>query len=273
VGKNHYELSDAKVLWIEEMAPGKRFFGIRFLKESDQKKFTFIPGQFVFLSIPGHGEFAVSICSSPRKRDHFEILVSKVGSVTTALFGLNVGAKVGIRGPYGNGFDLSKFYDKDIIIVAGGCGAAPLRSVVNNMIYERYKYGKLYFLYGARNPQELLFKKDLMDWQKNMKVLLTVDLPDKNWQGKTGVVTTLFDDVKTNKQAMAITCGSPVMFKFVLVELKAKGMADKNIYLSLERRMKCGIGKCQHCTCGEKYACIDGPVFSYNQIKENFEAV
>jgi sulfhydrogenase subunit gamma (sulfur reductase) len=273
VPKNYYQPVSAEILWIEEKTSNMRLFGLKILDQDYKKNFTFLPGQFIFISLPGHGESAISITSPSYQKDTLEILVRKVGTVTNALFALNIGAKIGIRGPFGNGIEVRNFYGKDIIVVAGGCGAAPMRSVMKTILKDRKKFGKLYYVYGAKTPKDVLFKDDLMKWQDQCKVLVSVEMPDYKWEGKVGMVTSLFDDLSVSKSAIAITCGSPVMFKYVLVELKSKGLADKNIFLSLERRMKCGIGKCQHCTCGDKYACIDGPVFSYDQIKDNFEAV
>lgn len=273
MAKNLYLPYDAKIIWIEEQTPNMRLFGIKFTDESVREKFHFLPGQFVFISIPGHGEAAISISSHPQQKDCIELLVRKVGAVTGAMFGLNVGAKIGIRGPFGNGFDIRRFIGRDIVVVAGGCGAAPLRSLLKTLLIYRKQFGKLYFLYGARTPSDLLFKKELVAWQEKCKVLLTVDQPDYKWEGKVGLVTSLFDSVQVSRDAVAVVLGPPVMFKYVLVECQAMGLREENIYLSLERRMKCGIGKCQHCTCGEKYACIDGPVFTYAQIKDNAEAL
>lgn len=273
MARNLYEPQKAEIIWIEDQAPNMRMFGIRFKDKKIQEKFTFIPGQFVFISLFGHGEFAVSIASHYNQKDHFEILVRKAGAVTGALFGLNAGAKVGARGPFGNGFDIRKYYGKDIVIAAGGCGVGALRALMKDFALERKKFGKLYFMYGVKNPEEILFRKDLKNWQKMCKVLLTVDKPENNWLGNVGTVTSLFDQISLPKSAMAIACGPSIMFKYLLIELKSLGIQDQNIYLSLERRMKCGIGKCQHCTCGDKYACLDGPVFRYSEIKDNEETM
>ena len=273
MANNLYLPHEAEISWIEEFNSSRRLFGISFTDKHIRDTFNFIPGQFIFISLPGHGEAAISIASHPKRKDHLELLITKVGSVTSALFALNVGAKVGIRGPFGNGFDIRNFYDKDVVLVAGGCGIAPLRPLMDSIVANRKKFGKVYFIYGAKNPNDILFQKDLLEWQNKAKVLVTVEEPSSDWHGKVGVITKLFDEIKIPKTAAAVTCGSPAMFKFVLVELKSKGLSDKNIYLSLERRMKCGIGKCQHCTCGEKYVCIDGPVFSYAALKDNDEAM
>ncbi|HBG82057.1 TPA: hypothetical protein DDW69_04485 [candidate division CPR2 bacterium] len=271
--KNLYYPNKAKIIFIEEQAPGMRLFGIRFSDKNIHQSFNFVPGQFVFLSLLGHGEFPVSISSHPNEKDCLELLIRNVGAVTGALFGLNVGAEVGIRGPFGNGFDIRKLYGKDLVVVAGGCGVAPLRSLMKGVLIERKKFNKIYFLYGARTPKDMLFKKDIQAWRKQCGVYLTVDEPDSSWKENVGLITTLFGSIRVDKAAVAVTCGSPAMFKFVLVELKALGLKDSNIYLSLERRMKCGIGKCQHCTCGDKYVCLDGPVFAFSEIKENPEVL
>jgi sulfhydrogenase subunit gamma (sulfur reductase) len=235
------------------------------------------PGQFVEVSLLGMGEAPISISSSPsRSKDSFELCVRKVGDVTQAIHRLQPGDLLGVRGPFGRGFPYEKFRGKDILFAPGGLGLAPLRSLINQVLDERALYGRVLILYGARNPSELLFKNELEAWSKrnDVELMLTVDRGDENWKGHVGVITTLFRDVSVYpRNTIAITCGPPVMYRFVLMELLGKGISEGNIYLSLERRMKCGIGKCGHCQINNIYACQSGPVFSYTEIKGLEEAL
>lgn len=235
------------------------------------------PGQFMEVSVFGVGEAPISISSSPsRSNGTFELCVRKVGDVTTALHSLKVGDKVGLRGPFGRGFPFEKFRGKDVLFVPGGLGLAPLRSLINQVLDERALYGRVIILYGARNPGELLFKDELKAWgeRDDVELMVTVDRGDENWTGNVGVVTTLFKNVSVYpRNTVAITCGPPVMYRFVLMEFFGKGIPEGNIYLSLERRMKCGVGKCGHCQINHIYACQSGPVFPYKEIKGLEEAL
>jgi sulfite reductase subunit B len=235
------------------------------------------PGQFVEVSMLGTGEAPISISSSPsRSNGTFELCVRKVGDVTQAVHQLQPGDVVGVRGPFGHGFPYEKFRGKDILFAPGGLGLAPLRSLINQVLDERALYGRVLILYGARNPSELLFKDELEAWskRKDVELLVTVDRGDETWKGHTGVITTLFKDVSVNpRNTIAVTCGPPIMYRYVLMELLGKGILEGNIYLSLERKMKCGIGKCGHCQINNVYACQSGPVFSYRDIKGLEEAL
>lgn len=235
------------------------------------------PGQFVEVSCLGIGEAPISISSSPsRSNGSFEICVRKVGDVTSALHRLKVGDYVGIRGPFGRGFPIEKFRGKDMLFAPGGLGLAPLRSLINQVLDERALFGRVIILYGARAPSELLFLDELNLWEsrEDVELHLTVDRGDETWSGHIGVITTLFKDISINpRNTVAVTCGPPVMYRFVLMELLGKGISEGNIYLSLERRMKCGVGKCGHCQINHIYTCQSGPVFSYREIKGLEEAL
>lgn len=235
------------------------------------------PGQFMEVSILGVGEAPISISSSPSRSDEsFELCVRRVGDVTSALHRLSPGDKVGVRGPFGRGFPIEKFRGKDMLFAPGGLGLAPLRSLINQVLDERAMFGRVIILYGARNPGELLFKDELKAWaeRKDVELLLTVDRGDENWTGNVGVITTLFRHISVYpRNTVAVTCGPPVMYRFVLMELFGKGIPEGNIWLSLERRMKCGVGKCGHCQINNVYACQSGPVFSYKEIKGLEEAL
>ena len=235
------------------------------------------PGQFVMLSIPGVGEAPISITSSPsRSNGHFELCVRRMGDVTTALHRLEPGAFVGIRGPFGHGFPIDEMRGKDILFAPGGLGLAPLRSLINQVLDERDDFGRVIILYGAKRPAELLFREELDEWakRKDVEFHVTVDRGDETWQGHVGVITTLFPEITVDPlNTIAVTCGPPVMYRFVLIEMLGKGIPERQIYLSLERRMKCGVGKCGHCQINNLYCCKEGPVFTYAQIKNIPEAL
>jgi sulfhydrogenase subunit gamma (sulfur reductase) len=235
------------------------------------------PGQFVEVSLLGVGEAPISISSSPsRSNGTFELCVRKVGDFTGALHRLEAGSVIGVRGPFGRGFPYEKFRGKDLLFAPGGLGLAPLRSLIQQVLDERANYGRIIILYGARNPSELLFTDELAEWQArgDLEVHLTVDRADDNWKGNVGVITTLFSKIEVYaRNTVAISIGPPVMYRFVLMELLAKGIADGNIWLSLERRMKCGVGKCGHCQINHLYTCQSGPSFSYAEIKHLEEAL
>ncbi len=235
------------------------------------------PGQFVMLSIPGVGEAPISISSSPsRSNGRFELCVRRIGDVTGALHRLSSGAYVGIRGPFGHGFPIAQMRGKDMLFAPGGLGLAPLRSLINQVLDERGSFGRVMILYGAKRPAELLFREELDEWaaRDDVEFHCTVDRGDETWSGHVGVITTLFPRVSVDpRNTIAVTCGPPIMYRFVLMELLGKGIAENNIYLSLERRMKCGVGKCGHCQINGLYCCQEGPVFTYAQIKNVPEAL
>lgn len=235
------------------------------------------PGQFVQVSLLGIGEAPISISSSPsRSNGKFELCVRRVGDVTGALHGLEAGATIGVRGPFGSGFPVDRFRGKDILFAAGGLGLAPARSVINQVLDERGSFNRVIILYGAKTPGELLFKDELETWRArgDVEFHLTVDRGDADWKGHVGVITTLFPDVALDpRNTVAITIGPPIMYKFVLMELLGKGIPEGEIWLSLERRMKCGVGKCGHCQINNLYCCVNGPSFTYAQLKSAEEAV
>lgn len=264
----------ARILKVEQLTALEKVFT---LSLPNGQPLGHRPGQFVEVSVLGVGEAPISISSSPSKsEDTFELCVRKVGDVTSAIHRLGPGDKIGIRGPFGRGFPYEKFRGKDMLFAPGGLGLAPLRSLINQVLDERALYGRVILLYGARNPSELLFKDELKRWSERSDVEfhVTVDRGDETWTGNTGVITTLFPHISIYpRNTVAATCGPPVMYRFVLMELFGKGISEGNIWLSLERRMKCGIGKCGHCQINNVYACQSGPVFSYKEIKGLEEAL
>ena len=236
------------------------------------------PGQFAEVSVFGIGEAPISISSPPSNKDTFEVCVRKLGNVTAKMHTLNVGDKVGIRGPFGNGFDSEFLKQKDLLFVAGGLGLAPLRSLFNYVLANRKNYGQVTLLYGCKEPRELLFADELIALAKRDDVEFkpTVNWCPENevWTGSVGVITTLIPEVNFDpEKTYAVICGPPIMYKFVIADLKKRELPDDHIILSLERRMKCGVGKCGHCQINQVYVCKDGPVFNYSKIKGIPEAL
>jgi NAD(P)H-flavin reductase len=264
----------ARVTKIQSMTALEKLFTIQL---PDGLTLGHRPGQFVEVSLLGNGEAPISISSSPsRSNGEFELCVRRAGDLTSALHRLNPGALVGIRGPFGRGFPYEKFRGKDILFAPGGLGLAPLRSLINQVLDERAKYGRVILLYGARSPSEMLFVDELeaIGKRNDLELHLTVDRGDENWTGNVGVITTLFKKININpRNTVATVCGPPVMYRFVLMELLSKGISNGNIYLSLERHMKCGVGKCGHCQINHVYACQSGPVFPYSEIMSLEEAL
>ncbi|HUS59149.1 MAG TPA: FAD/NAD(P)-binding protein [Planctomycetota bacterium] len=267
-----YKPRAAKLAKVEQLTAKEKFFEVRLDDGSD---LGHQPGQFVEVSLFGYGEAPISISSSPTKKGSFDLCVRAAGGLTTAMHKLPQGASIGIRGPFGKGFDTEFLKGKDILFVGGGIGIVPLRSLINYVLDKRKDFGKVTILYGAKNPSELLFINELEKWKndKTVDFRLTVDRPDESWKGHTGVITTLITDLQVDPAATyAAIVGPPIMYKFVLLSLKAKQFRDDHIIVSLERRMKCGVGKCGHCQINSIYVCQDGPVFNYATLKDLREA-
>ncbi len=232
------------------------------------------PGQFVQVSLFGIGEAPISISSSPSRSDGtFELCIRRAGDLTNALHHLKPGAIIGVRGPFGRGFPIQHFRGKDILLLAGGLGMAPLRSLITEVLDERGNYGRVIILYGSRNPDDLLFREELVEWssREDVELHLTVDRANSQWQHTVGVITNLFTEVEiVPRNTAAVIVGPPIMYHFVIAELLKVGIPKGNIWMSFERRMKCGVGKCGHCQLQHIYTCQAGPAFSYDEI-EHFE--
>jgi NAD(P)H-flavin reductase len=234
------------------------------------------PGQFVEVSLFGIGEGPISISSPPARDNTFELGVRAAGNLTRALHGLKSGDALGIRGPFGHGFPVENLMGKDLLFVAGGIGLVPLRSLIKYSLEHRDAFGRIIILFGARSPQERLFTDELAAWSKrsDIEFLETVDRSADGWKGNVGVITTLFKKITIEPRKTAVMIvGPPVMYKYALLEVKEKEVPRNNIWLSLERRMKCGLGKCGHCQINNYYVCQEGPVFAYSQIEEKEEAL
>ncbi len=234
------------------------------------------PGQFVEVSLFGIGEGPISISSPPAEDNSFELGVRAAGNLTRAMHKLAAGDTLGIRGPFGNGFPVESLMGKDLLVVAGGIGLVPLRSLIKYSLTHRDAFGRVIILFGARSPKERLFTDELAHWSSRMDVefLETVDRGDADWKGNVGVITTLFKKISIDARRTAVLIvGPPVMYKYTLLEARAKEVPKQNIWLSLERRMKCGLGKCGHCQINNYYVCQDGPVFALSQIEDREEAL
>lgn len=251
-------------------------FTLEFNDPEMRRSFDYQPGQFGEVTIFGVGEAPISITSSPANKGFLELCVARVGNVSRALHEKREGDIIGFRGPYGNAFPFTEVYGKDILLVGGGIGIAPLRSLINQMFAEREKFGKITILYGCQSPKRLMFMDEVAHWEKqaNSQVLYTVDRADETWQGNEGVITTLFPKISFDpSKTYAVVVGPPIMYRFVIAECLKKGLADDHIIVSLERRMECGVGKCGHCQINQQYCCTDGPVFTYDQVRALKEAV
>ena len=263
----------AEIFRIEDLTGTEKLFEMHLLSG---EPLGHNPGQFVELSVMGIGEAPISVSSAPRQTNSFELAIRKVGNLTNAMHRLSVGDWVGIRGPFGTHFPVAETQGKDILFVAGGIGLVPLRSFIHFVLENRENYGEVTILFGARNPSERLFLDELDRWRNrtDVRYLETVDRPDPEWKGHVGVITTLFPQIDIDpSNTFCIIVGPPVMYRFAILEAKAKGIPDTQIFLSLERRMKCGLGKCGHCQINHIYVCQDGPVFRYTDIFDLEEAL
>lgn len=255
----------AKILEIIDETPTIKTFVLK-----SEEAFTFEAGQFAALTCFSVGESFFTPSSSPYDKEKVEFTIMKVGRVTNGLFNLKKGDFVGLRGPFGRPYPLEKFEGREVFIVGGGVGIAPLRSLFLALLYNLSKYKKVYIRYGARTPKDLVYKNSLLEWQKieNVNLELTVDVGDDIWKGKVGVVTILLDEIPCDvKTAYVIVCGPPLMMKFTLQKLLEKNFKEENIYLSMEKNMSCAVGMCGHCRLDRYFVCKDGPVLTYKEIK------
>ena len=249
-------------------------FTLKLAAEEGENGSSFRPGQFSMLWVFGVGGLPISISGDPGESDQLVYTVRSVGQATNALVTRSVGTAVGVRGPFGNGWPVEAARGRDVIVVAGGIGLAPLRPVIYEVLNHREDYGRLVVLYGARSPRDLLYRKELAAWarQRETQVLVTVDYGGMSWRGHVGVVTTLFKYARLMpSRSVAMVCGPEIMMRFVARELESHGLSRNDIYLSMERNMKCACGFCGHCQYGPYFICKDGPVFRYEQMRPLLE--
>ncbi len=273
LGNELYAPRPVELVRVETLGPKEKVFEFKFI---DDKELGHRPGQFVEVSVLGLGEAPISITSSPTRTGSFELAIRNVGSITNALHQMGKGAIVGIRGPFGNGFPINSLTGKDILFIAGGIGLFPLRSLIQYVMDKRSSFGKVMLLLGATSPQVRMFVTETETWKNtpDMECHETVDRCDNTWTGNVGVITTLIPKVQFDpRKTVAVIVGPPIMYRFVINELKKRDIADENIIMSLERRMKCGVGKCGHCQINGVYVCQEGPVFTLAQLRNLREAV
>lgn len=260
----------ATIIEIEAQTPDTTMLRVTLDDPTLAQSFTYRPGQFAELSIFGVGECPISIASTPTRKGFLEFCVRAVGQVTNALYELDVGSKIGVRGPYGNPFPLSELEGRNLLFIGGGIGLAPLRSLINYVLDNRDHYGEVELIYGARSPQDLAFKDELKLWgeQEGVTVYLTVDRGDERWRGPVGFVPSFLREIAPSPQEkVAFTCGPPIMIKLVMEALEEMGFPPDHMVTTLEMKMKCGVGKCGRCNIGSRYICRDGPVFTLEQLK------
>jgi sulfhydrogenase subunit gamma (sulfur reductase) len=259
----------AKLIEIEEEVSGARAIKTFRTVFTNGSRFEYRCGQCAMLSVFGKGESMISISSSPLVKDYLQFSVLKMGRVTSALHEMEVGDLIGIRGPYGNGFPIEKWEGRNIVFIGGGIGLAPIWSVLKTALLQKEKFGELTLIYGARTSKDLVFRKECEDLKKRMKVFLSIDVAEPEWQEFVGFVPqNVLDKKPSASGAIAVTCGPPIMIKFVIKALKDLGFADEQIYTTVENKMKCGIGKCGRCNIGPHYVCKDGPVYSWAELKK-----
>jgi sulfite reductase subunit B len=264
--KNIYRPIEAEVLDVITESPT-----IKTIKLKPKEELIFETGQFIELTVPGVGEAPFTPSSRPAVRDTMDVTIMKVGKVTDVVHQLKKGDIVGLRGPYGDGYPLDTFKDREVLVFGGGVGLAPLRSLMFALFDRINDFKKIYFRYGAKTPEDIIYKGLVKEWsgRSDLDFRITVDKGDDKWKGHVGLVTTILDDMKLDfNTAIAVVCGPPIMMKFGTFKLLEMGFKDSNIYLSMEKNMSCGLGKCGHCRIGTYYACKDGPVFTYDKIKD-----
>ena len=255
---------------IRDETPDIRTLRLVFEDEVLRESFTFEPGQFCLISVFGMGEATFCISSPPGWRGFFEVSVKDVGRVTSAIHDLEVGDRLGFRGPYGNRFELERMRGRSLVFVGGGIGLAPLRPPIWGALADRDLYGDMSIIYGARSVPDIAFRDDLAEWEKrgDLRLVMTVDPggEDATWKGEVGLVPDVLEKVNPPRDSVLITCGPPIMIKYVMLSARKMGFAPADVITTLEMKMKCGVGLCGRCNIGSKYVCRHGPVFSLEEV-------
>jgi sulfhydrogenase subunit gamma (sulfur reductase) len=269
VNPNPYLPLLGRLVEVRDIATEIKLFRVEMVDDSESGGLTHQPGQFAFISALGIGEAPFGFANSAGRGPLVDFAISRLGNVTTGLHELGTGEMVGIRGPLGNSFPMEKFKGKNLVIIGGGIGGAPLRPVIQYVIDHRNEYGQLTIFWAARNPSLLIFTDEYDEWRSApaTSLYLTVDQPDDSWNSDVGLITQLVEKVHPSADnAVAITCGPPIMIKYVTKLISEMGFSDENSYVTLESRMHCGIGKCGRCNLGGKLVCKDGPVFNMAEV-------
>ncbi|MEW6556748.1 MAG: FAD/NAD(P)-binding protein [Elusimicrobiota bacterium] len=269
--KNIYQPIKSEIIKVSDESPNIKTFTLK-----PSERISFATGQFIELAVDGIGEAPFTPSSSPFETETIDVTIMQVGYVTEKIHQLKKGDIVGIRGPYGKGYPIDQMFNKEVLILGGGVGMAPLRSFLLTLINQIDKFRKIILCYGAKSPEDIIYKLEFEKWKKikKLEILQSVDkCPTGVWKGTIGVVTCLLDKVKVDlKNVVSVVCGPPVMMKFGTKRLLEYGFVPEQIYLSMEKNMSCGLGKCGHCQLGPYFVCKDGPVFTYDKIKD-FEEI
>lgn len=269
----------AEITNVYPLTATEKLYQIQIIDPEQRRQFSYEPGQFVMLELPGIGEAPFSISSSPTRHGDLELCIREVGNFTNFLGRVERGTKVGLNGPFGTHFPVEKMYGQDVLLIAGGLGIVPLRSPLLAVLENRSRYRRVDVIYGAKKPSELLFTYQYEEWRRfDIDLQITVDQPDKAWKGPVGLITEILmerikDSTALADSTCAIVCGPPVMFRFVCNMLTEAGLPMQKMFVSLERRMHCGRGKCCRCNIGSTYTCLDGPVFDYWSVMNLKEAI
>jgi len=270
----------AEITSIHRLTEHENLYRIQIIDPAEREQFVFLPGQFLMLEIPGIGEAPFSISSSPSRKGDIELCIRRVGSLTDFLAKVERGTHVGLRGPFGTSFPMDKMYGQNILLIAGGLGLAPLRAPIAYVQENRSRFEAVDIIYGTKDPSQLLFTYQYDMWQADdIKLHVTVDNADSSWSGRTGLVTKILDELFAGRDeayfqnTYAVVCGPPVMFKFVCNLLNQRDIPMQKMFVSLERRMHCGMGKCCRCNVGSTYTCLSGPVFDYWTVMNLKEAI
>ncbi len=263
-----YEPFHCRIEAVQDLTPAERLFRLIRL---DGQLFGHRPGQFMMVSVEGIGEAPISVSSSPTRGGHLDLGIRKTGVLTAAMHAMQAGDQLGLRGPFGTCFDTDGMKGKDLLLISGGCGLAPMRALIQYVEDRRRDFGQVTVLYGAKSPADILYKEEVAAWQGSQVLAcrVTVDnVPGGTcWDGHVGLITRLIPPLQIDpSRTVAVIVGPPIMYKFVIQELFSKGLHDADIIVSLERYMKCGVGKCGHCTIDHLYCCMDGPVFRLDQV-------
>jgi NAD(P)H-flavin reductase len=264
-----WAVHSARIASIQPEVPGIWTYELALEDPRAAAQFRFRPGQFNMLYLPGFGESAISISSDPERTPTMAHTVRVAGNVTLALSRKQVGDQVGVRGPFGSAWPMPACRGHDVVIACGGVGLAPLRPAIYHILNHRDDFGRVFLLYGARTPNDLLYRTEYDTWRDGgIEVEITVDLGDAEWRGHIGVVPILFYRLRLNAaKTCVLTCGPEVMMRFVIFEALARKLRPEKIFMSMERNMKCAVGLCGHCQLGPVFVCKDGPVFTYEQLE------